>query len=384
MKAITVLLSILLSLTVITKTMATAQAPEILEYDGKRVAMFEEPLWPYHAAINKLNTSTVMSTNCWRGYVGEWKIENNKLLLVKINTGSGEIPLHKLFRPWYIRLFKKDSVEAGPIFASWYSGVIRVPQGKLLQYVHMGYESIYESELMLLLSKGVLVGQFTIDNTKPIETNLKSFDDAKEKFKQAIADDQELRENIDSKISMMKEELDTSADRKAAIERKVKIIREAAERGDREAQYNFGILYWDGNYIEKNRVKSIEWYQKSADQGYIPAQCNLGVIYYAEKNFPKAIELFRKADAQGNPHAQHNLGLCYANGNGVTKDEVEAVKWFRKAAEQGLPDAEYELGDRYANGTGVPIDMTKAMEWYSKAATHGHYEAKKKIKSSEK
>jgi TonB family protein len=69
----------------------------------------------------------------------------------------------------------------------------------------MGYESIYESDLLLFLSKGVLVGQITIDNKKTIETNLKSFNDAKEKFKLAIADDQKLRENIDRKISRMKE-----------------------------------------------------------------------------------------------------------------------------------------------------------------------------------
>jgi TPR repeat protein len=44
------------------------------------------------------------------------------------------------------------------------------------------------------------------------------------------------------------------------------------------------------------------------------------------------------------------LGACYANGQGVAKDEVEAVKWWRKAAEQNEAEAQYELGNFYANG----------------------------------
>ncbi len=45
--------------------------------------------------------------------------------------------------------------------------------------------------------------------------------------------------------------------------------------------------------------------------------------------------------------AQYNLGICYANGQGVTKDEAEAVKWYRKAAEQNHAMAQYNLGVCY-------------------------------------
>ena len=31
-----------------------------------------------------------------------------------------------------------------PIFAEWVNGIIRIPQGELLEYVHMGFHSIYE------------------------------------------------------------------------------------------------------------------------------------------------------------------------------------------------------------------------------------------------
>ena len=48
----------------------------------------------------------------------------------------------------------------------------------------------------------------------------------------------------------------------------------------------------------------------------------------------EAVKWYRKAAEQDHAQAQVNLGVCYANGQGVAKDDVEAVKWYRKAAEQ--------------------------------------------------
>ena len=56
---------------------------------------------------------------------------------------------------------------------------------------------------------------------------------------------------------------------------------------------------------------------------------------------------YRKAAEQNYAEAQNNLGVCYANGQGVAKDEVEAVKWFRKAAEQNYAEAQNNLGVCY-------------------------------------
>ena len=43
------------------------------------------------------------------------------------------------------------------MFAHWFSGEIRVPQGRLLEYVHAGYASKYQADLLLQIEKGVLV-----------------------------------------------------------------------------------------------------------------------------------------------------------------------------------------------------------------------------------
>jgi hypothetical protein len=51
-----------------------------------------------------------------------------------------------------------------PVLADWFSGVLRVPKGERLQYVHMGYGSVYEQELHIKIDNGVVVKTRTIDN----------------------------------------------------------------------------------------------------------------------------------------------------------------------------------------------------------------------------
>ena len=43
------------------------------------------------------------------------------------------------------------------VFAQWYSGQLRIPQGKLLEYIHMGYGSTYERDLLLDVQCGVVI-----------------------------------------------------------------------------------------------------------------------------------------------------------------------------------------------------------------------------------
>ena len=50
----------------------------------------------------------------------------------------------------------------------------------------------------------------------------------------------------------------------------------------------------------------------------------------------------------------------YANGEGVSQDDVEAVKWYRNAAEQGDAGEQFYLGFMYAKGGGVPEDDVEA------------------------
>ena len=52
------------------------------------------------------------------------------------------------------------------LFAHWYSGELRCPRGKLLNYVHGGYMSTYEEDLFIEVQNGVVVGERLVVNGK--------------------------------------------------------------------------------------------------------------------------------------------------------------------------------------------------------------------------
>ena len=113
----------------------------------------------------------------------------------------------------------------------------------------------------------------------------------------------------------------------------------AAEKGDAQAQFNLGVMYYQGKGVKQNFKEALKWFQKAAEQGLAEAQSNLGVMY--------------------------------AKGQGMARDYKEAVKWYRKAADQGLAAAQASLGMMYFQGRGVLEDFVQAYAWLNIAGANG-------------
>jgi len=84
------------------------------------------------------------------------------------------------------------------------------------------------------------------------------------------------------------------------------------------------------------------------------------------------VDWYRKSAEQGYAYAQFRLGECYYKGKGVPEDKAEATNWYCKAAKQGHVEAQYKLGECNFKGEGTPKDEAEAMKWYHKAAEQGH------------
>lgn len=141
---------------------ATAQFPDLLIYKGKTEHIFTNPLEQYFRSQHH-RPPKLLEASCsalWRGYVATWMIKKDKLYLLRVvegtcEHGAPEIPISKIFPG------KKP-----PVFASWYSGTLLIPQGKEINYVHMGYQSTYEHELHIMIKNGVVQGTKRVDNRK--------------------------------------------------------------------------------------------------------------------------------------------------------------------------------------------------------------------------
>ena len=132
----------------------TAQLRERLLYKGKLYGMTTEPLKSYLASKQEI-CFVSRSSACWRGYFSTWELRSSSLFIIKLNAflkDSKEVDLNYLFPG------------KNEVFADWFTGDIIVPHGKLLQYVHMGYQSIYEKEFILSFNNGILISEKKIVN----------------------------------------------------------------------------------------------------------------------------------------------------------------------------------------------------------------------------
>ena len=144
-------------------------------------------------------------------------------------------------------------------------------------------------------------------------------------------------------------------------------LREAAERGHAEAQYEFGMCFYRGEGVPKDNAEAKKWFRQAQTRGHAGAAEAL-----IEIDAPKEkAEEYRKLAEWGDVQAQYQLGMCYYHGAGVPNDKAESVKWFRKAADGGHAEALYSLGACYHNGEGVPKNQVEALKWYRMAAEQG-------------
>jgi hypothetical protein len=86
-------------------------------------------------------------------------------------------------------------------------------------------------------------------------------------------------------------------------------LRKMAKEGDSIAQFAIGWMYDHGYVVEKNKVKALLWYKKSAGNGY--------------------------------PQAAYNIGMFYTSGRqGIKRDLKKGYYWLDIAANAGVTEAQ--------------------------------------------
>jgi hypothetical protein len=133
----------------------TAQYHERLIYDGDETSMaFCPPLPDNHLRITALSieeflkgaaTGFRFSTACYRLYVGTWELKEGRFYLVGLEG--------------------RYKLEGGePLLADWFTGVLVIPKGEIIHYVHSGFDSVFEQEIHVKINNGVVTETRTVDN----------------------------------------------------------------------------------------------------------------------------------------------------------------------------------------------------------------------------
>ncbi len=113
-----------------------------------------------------------------------------------------------------------------------------------------------------------------------------------------------------------------------------------AVRGDAWSQFAVAEMLRSGRGTRLDQGESLIWYKRAAEQGYTPAQCNLGTSLYFGWGTPpdpqQAIDWWLRAALNRNAHALFNLGVVVARGKHVPRDLIRAYRLLMEAEGLGV------------------------------------------------
>jgi TPR repeat protein len=155
-------------------------------------------------------------------------------------------------------------------------------------------------------------------------------------------------------------------------------VQKRAQANNAEAQTILASCYDLGHNVAPNRKENIRWLTLAANQGYAPAEYELGHIYLYGSGVPsdyqQALLWEEKAAQQGEAEAQRDLAFMYEQGFGIKADPQQAILWNRKAAAQGERVAQLQLAKALEGQ-----NRGEAMEWYQKAGRQELSEAQLRL-----
>ncbi len=148
----------------------------------------------------------------------------------------------------------------------------------------------------------------------------------------------------------------------------VRLLEFAAQTGDRNAQFSFGL--WLAHMDEcgrraaaipgtANYKRAIRWLSQAAEQGVTAAWYVLSKIYCksecSQRSLPDAQRCLEAAAQAGHAGAQLELGIAaWRARRQQESNDVCAVRWLQKAKAQGLLEAERLLGKIAAPAVPAP------------------------------
>ena len=71
-----------------------------------------------------------------------------------------------------------------------------------------------------------------------------------------------------------------SVEDRQSAEKIVHMLEEAADQGHAKAQYNLGLMYYEGQGVAQDYSAAMKWFRMAADQENAKAQYSLGLMYH--------------------------------------------------------------------------------------------------------
>ncbi|SDL86291.1 hypothetical protein SAMN05421823_108307 [Catalinimonas alkaloidigena] len=150
-------LTLILTLFLVVNVFATAQYPDKIIYNGKEYSLHSNPLEMYFEKYpDKRPKDGAMSTALWRGYVATFEVKDSQLFLKDIEIQYHDTTSKESYPYKWCSVIKEVFPDQKDIKIDWLTGLLVIPHGKLVNYVHMGYGSTYKNYILLEIDNGDL------------------------------------------------------------------------------------------------------------------------------------------------------------------------------------------------------------------------------------
>ena len=147
---------------------------------------------------------------------------------------------------------------------------------------------------------------------------------------------------------------------------------ESKDQADDNLFYKMGTMYKNGLGTQKDMIRAIEYFKRSAEMNNTNAKRTLALEYlsgeYLELDIEKGLEMLTESADSGDTLSCYKLGKIYFKGEIVYKDLNMAEKYFLKASQKENRYALYSLGTLYLEKE--KYSLHKAVEYFDKAVQY--------------
>lgn len=153
-KTVFLVFVVLLSIgTASAENIITAQYPDKILFEGIEYDLNSNPLEAFFEKFpEKKPRGGMSSTALWRGYVAYFEIIDKQLFVTDIMIQVPDETPGK--RSKWISAFDQVFPAQEKVKIDWFTGILILPHGKLINYVHMGYASTYSKYWLLEIAGG--------------------------------------------------------------------------------------------------------------------------------------------------------------------------------------------------------------------------------------
>lgn len=131
----------------------------------------------------------------------------------------------------------------------------------------------------------------------------------------------------------------------------------------------------ENQYDKNDKINALGTLDRLSAEGHIRATILLGLIYedgnLVEKDLEKAKNYYEKATFLGAVNGEYRLGLLLLQDNKF-RNEKEGFEHIEKSAKKGLKEALFSLGEFYERGIVVEKDLEKAKYYFLEAGKRGY------------